>query len=360
MFASRFVARGDDVATRDVARVHGCIIDIDDVASEGTWSRQLIRTLARDAREVRRGRGHKKTKAYVESLPRERRACGLAYDERAVRALMHTWDDVKARDDVVMFERQTQRAFAEERANDQELTEEEWRWATAMVHSRTFRLEDEYGRRPTRRALIPDMDMFNHSSSEANCEWKSNGETFVVSATRDVKSGEELFLSYGNQCDGHFMLFYGFLPEPNPNNRVRLFDNGAHALDWYQALCGVARDDGAWENEKKRVNRAFENKFCVYRPDGSGLLRRVGLEGLFLGDKGVVDESLIWILTEIAGVEDVAIAAIRARALEVIDTMERTNALIERAFVENNVSSQNIALMREFRRRKANLLRQVV
>ena len=65
-------------------------------------------------------------------------------------------------------------------------------------------------------------------------------DAVVVTATRDVRAGEEVLVSYGERCDRHFFLFFGFLPAPNPHNTVALFANAREAAAWYEALC----DDG--------------------------------------------------------------------------------------------------------------------
>ena len=353
-FATRDVAKGEAVLERGL---DGANAVMDDPREDARWSRQLGRRLIRLTRDV--SSLSSLMRAYVECLPKERETIGLANDEASVEALRATWDDKNAKEEMLTFAKQIESSFALESAMDDTLTMDEWRWAMAMVHSRTFRIEDEYGRRPTRRAMIPGADLLNHSSVDANCDWSSDGETFVISAVRDIKAGEEFTLSYGSQCDRHFMLFYGFVPEPNPHNKVRLFSDGKHALDWYQALCGVDELDDVWDREKKRIVATFEKKYCVYRPDKNGLRRCVAPDGLFLGAQGVVDEALIMLLNEMSGDEDMAIAAIRARAAEVIDLMESTTDRIEQALRDRKVSPYNVGLMKTFRERKVALLRHV-
>ena len=353
-FATRDVAKGEAVLERGL---DGANAVMDDPREDARWSRQLGRRLIRLTRDV--SSLSSLMRAYVECLPKEREPIGLANDEASVEALRATWDDKNAKEEMLTFAKQIESSFALESAMDDTLTMDEWRWAMAMVHSRTFRIEDEYGRRPTRRAMIPGADLLNHSSVDANCDWSSDGETFVISAVRDIKAGEEFTLSYGSQCDRHFMLFYGFVPEPNPHNKVRLFSDGKHALDWYQALCGVDELDDVWDREKKRIVATFEKKYCVYRPDKNGLRRCVAPDGLFLGAQGVVDEALIMLLNEMSGDEDMAIAAIRARAAEVIDLMESTTDRIEQALRDRKVSPYNVSLMKTFRERKVALLRHV-
>jgi len=56
------------------------------------------------------------------------------------------------------------------------------------------------GRTTTQAIALGLGSMFNHSTLQQNVGWKRNIETGVIvySALRDIKSGEELCISYGN------------------------------------------------------------------------------------------------------------------------------------------------------------------
>jgi hypothetical protein len=75
--------------------------------------------------------------------------------------------------------------------------------------------------------MIPLLDMINHSSKDCNTYLSvlgddgedDDGELFyAVVARRDIKAGEELLISYGNQEDTslELLLHYGFVPDDNP------------------------------------------------------------------------------------------------------------------------------------------------
>jgi len=46
--------------------------------------------------------------------------------------------------------------------------------------------------------LVPYADMINHNEKD-NCEWyyDNDQKAFVISATKDIKKGEEVVVSYG-------------------------------------------------------------------------------------------------------------------------------------------------------------------
>lgn len=369
LFATGEIKRGEHVL--EVSLRERAIRDEPGVVNGTTWSRQLCRALVTLQREVSLPRGQTTTgeaheddhrRLYYESLPKMTTGStpiGLANDAKTVEVLARCWDCSEAVRDMTTFARQIETSFAAEKAIDKELTMEEWRWAISLVHSRTFRIEDESGRRATRRALVPGADLLNHSSASegVNCDWKANDEYFVIQTTRDVCEGEELMLSYGEQCDRHFALFYGFLPSPNPHNRVKLFMNGREALDWYQALCGVEEGDEAWHREKERVVKLVCDKYGTYKLDKETGLRRRVIQDLYLGANGVVNDSMLLLFQEMCGDEDMAIAAIRVRAGELRDRMAEASEAIEREL--DLLDEYNQRLVREYRARKIAILNHI-
>lgn len=373
LFATREIKRGEHVL--EVSLRERAIRDEPGVADGTTWSRQLCRALVTLQREVSLPRGetttgeghqdddhHNHRRLYYESLPKMTTGStpiGLANDAKTVEVLARCWDCSEAVRDMTTFARQIETSFAAEKAIDKGLTMEEWRWAISLVHSRTFRIEDESGRRATRRALVPGADLLNHSSASegVNCDWKANDEYFVIQTTRDVREGEELMLSYGEQCDRHFALFYGFLPAPNPHNRVKLFMNGREAFDWYQALCGVEEGDEAWHREKERVVKLVCDKYGTYKLDKETGLRRRVIQDLYLGANGVVNDSMLLLFQEMCGDEDMAIAAIRVRAGELRDRMAEASEGIECEL--DLLDEYNQRLVREYRARKIAILNHI-
>ena len=358
LFAKRPLARGEPVLEVPL----GEFALMDDPGSQTTWSRQLARKVVElRRRALERDEATTIMRHYAMSLPKfGAPAIGLANDPSRVRALAVEWDCKEAVADMTTFAKQVDDSYARELELDQTLREDEWRWAVSLVHSRTFRIEDERGKRPTRRALIAAADLLNHSSvkEEVNCDWSANDEYFVVSTTREVREGEELLISYGEQCDRHFALFYGFVPRRNPYNRVKLFFNGREALDWYQALCGAPPDAPGWHNEKERVVKLVCDKYGTYKLDKATGLRRRVIQDLYLGEGGKVNESMLLLFNEMCGDEDMAIAAVRERAKELREKMIEATARIDASL--DGLDDYSRALVRDYRQRKIDILSHII
>ena len=45
---------------------------------------------------------------------------------------------------------------------------------------------------------------------------------FIIRAKEDIKSGQEIFISYGNRSNSVLFLYYGFVIENNENDDVML------------------------------------------------------------------------------------------------------------------------------------------
>ena len=260
LFAARGIGSGETVLQVPLAlaivddpraRERASARTTEEVEAE-SWSRQLCRALVRLRRRVESNAKSSSddddddvSLLYYATLPR--RVAGLANDDACGAVLADAWDCAAATADLrrhrawlrTSFEAEREREKKRNETHDDEmsstLTESDWRWAASMVHSRVFRLEhdDDAGgqgggrdaRRRTIRALVPGVDLLNHTSNpdEVNAEWRHNDTHFVVRTTRDVAVDEELVITYGNQCDRHFVLHHGFVPAHNPNNAVQLW-----------------------------------------------------------------------------------------------------------------------------------------
>jgi len=367
LMATTDIARGERVMA--VAVPERALVD--DPSESKTWARQLARRVV----ETRRRYGSETPgdgameddardifmQAYAKTLPPfGAPAIGLANDPKCVEIIAARLDDDECRREATTFAEQIETSFQKEKALDDALSEDEWRWAVSLVHSRTFRIENERDARPPRRAMVPAADLINHTSApnEVNADWSLEDGEFTVRTTRDVKEGEELLFSYGDQSDRHFALFYGFIPRRNDFNRVKLFENGRVALDWYQALCGVAPDDEVWHREKERVVKLVCEKYGTYAKDPQTGLRRRIVQDLVLGDNGFVSDSMLLLFEEMCGDEEMAIAAVRERAKEMYTNMVAATEEIDAALAPLDEYSRE--LIQTYRRRRVGILAQVV
>jgi hypothetical protein len=114
-------------------------------------------------------------------------------------------------------------------------------FATWLVKSRAFsvlKVNREEGKVLTKNVLIPYVDMINHSSDQPNVklevvESKAEDESFyALCATRPIRAGQEILLSYGSGEDSavELLLNYGFVPSANPNDVAMLQYGGDGCL----------------------------------------------------------------------------------------------------------------------------------
>ena len=266
----------------------------------------------------------------------------------------------------------------------------DWIWAMSQVHSRTFRVDLEVpaahgarvgndgNRERTVRLLAPFADLLNHDSdpNEVCCEWGVeqravgnelgssdllNGFDFVVKASRDIQEGSEALVSYGERSDPHFFMYYGFLPKKNPFNRAPLFRTLREASQWYSRLCG----DPERENDEARVRERAADVAEIDPIDGDvggvcgivdGAAAATAREAaaLEVGENATVDDRLLRLFHVLSGEEEVAVAAARVRAAEVLGAMNEVDAS------RDERSSEAAALAASFRERRRALLRGVV
>jgi hypothetical protein len=103
-----------------------------------------------------------------------------------------------------------------------------------IVNTRTFYwdypdLSGAHPRLPKKRgqltaddcyAMCPFMDYFNHS--DVGCDPQSDSKGYSVSADRDYKAGEEVFVSYGPHTNDFLLVEYGFILDKNKNDSIPL------------------------------------------------------------------------------------------------------------------------------------------
>eukprot|EP00892_Ulva_mutabilis_P001471 jgi/Ulvmu1/11324/UM074_0039.1 len=154
-------------------------------------------------------------------------------------------------------------AMGGDREEISEEDKEAFRWACALVHSRTFATAGQDGGVGV-RVMVPVLDMFNHAGDEVrnlltsrsrpcdNCRWQAVapennhvGEWVMqVVATTDIMDGDELCFSYGERSNDDFFVHYGFVPLRNPRDEVILFESVESALDWYALESGLPTSVG--------------------------------------------------------------------------------------------------------------------
>jgi hypothetical protein len=142
---------------------------------------------------------------------------------------------------------------------------EAFRNAATLVASRAFFVDDSVG-----QGLLPFADLFNHKSDGAHFRLVGDGkaddaeEELLLRGCRDMRAGEEMFNSFGDDHDNHVLLYkYGFAELENgvrsvefPGSFFHSTDEEpalealyAHACESYDGLSFEIDDDGCMSRE---------------------------------------------------------------------------------------------------------------
>lgn len=114
------------------------------------------------------------------------------------------------------------------------ISKELFTYTWLIVNTRTFYWEypdlpNSHPRLPKKRkqltaddcyAMCPFMDYFNHS--DVGCTPQSDSKGYSVTADREYKAGEEVFVSYGPHTNDFLLLEYGFILDSNTNDSIPL------------------------------------------------------------------------------------------------------------------------------------------
>lgn len=147
-------------------------------------------------------------------------------------------------------------------------------WCIGTVTSRTNLLSRAGGTPGFGfRRLVPFVDTCNHSPAGNNtgvltCEPEDlepnqsgavftseaelEGRSLVLRANRDISAGEEITLNYGDRPNEYFLANFGFIPEQNPYDLVKL----PLALDLYTKAAEVCLPGDRsleWEDTEKQA-----------------------------------------------------------------------------------------------------------
>ena len=170
-------------------------------------------------------------------------------------------------------------------------SEEEFKCAVAVVHSRTYGVSSGDTGEGYFRALLPLADLLNHGGDEYIDETRSSTSTvstetvawseitdeedeseIAFSAQKTLEPGEEALMSYGERSNDHFLLYYGFVPRKNPHDDVIIFENFDSAMMWH-AMCF----DEFWRREdiairEQNAVRAYKETSKMLRETSDGAL----------------------------------------------------------------------------------------
>lgn len=225
--------------------------------------------------------------SYIASLPENPATVLWAYETKsreAVREQLSRVGLLKRADDyhvhiVVMYETLKRALPAAQRDL---LDRRSFCWAISCAHSRAFGLpahrenkatahESQRSRtlavsrrkpvKPSKYALLPGLDMGNHSMRFKNdFSYTSDEDTYLLRTGLPFDKGVEVFLNYGPKSSAELVLFYGFVEGNNPGNTID-FDGSwiRHARttdkELWREKYAIFKEYGLWDAKDNFVLR---------------------------------------------------------------------------------------------------------
>ena len=94
------------------------------------------------------------------------------------------------------------------------------RWAYCVVATRACFYPPGGNTASEKQALLPCFDLINHHATDDNCtgEYVAGRGVFVARATRAIKKGQQVYLSYGHLPNSLLLMRYGFTLVDNPHD----------------------------------------------------------------------------------------------------------------------------------------------
>lgn len=208
------------------------------------WSAEMAMRLL----EARAGVNRPELKPWIDSLPSFVSTPPLEFSDEALEACQDAFAIEEAKE--VRAAHAAAAAELRARLADVGCDGDDLRWAAGVLHSRCF----TYGPRGTHLA-VPGVDMCNHCFESPNAQVQvvtSPDECQGAAATREiagaqslevresrffqlragedgVEEGAEILISYGPWPNDPFFLYFGFVPDGNPNDAVALFNDAVEA-----------------------------------------------------------------------------------------------------------------------------------
>ena len=138
------------------------------------------------------------------------------------------------------------------------ITQELYTYTWLIVNTRTFYwdypdLPNSHPRLPKRRAkltaddcycMCPFIDYFNHS--DVGCDPQHDAKGYSVTADREYKAGDEVFVTYGSHTNDFLLVEYGFILDKNKHDSIPLDHLLLPLLDSDQV--DALKEDGFYGN----------------------------------------------------------------------------------------------------------------
>jgi hypothetical protein len=223
-----------------------------------------------------------------------------------------------------------------------------------IVNTRTFYWEypdlpNSHPRLPKKRAqltaddcyaMCPFMDYFNHS--DTGCDPDSDKDGYGVTADREYKAGEEVFVSYGSHTNDFLLAEYGFILDINHNDSIPLDHLLLPLLNKTQA--DALKEDGFHSSytlfaKEPTICHRTQAVLRLLLLDNRRYSSFIGGDDDGVGEQGRVNDYLVEILTKysrqiIEILEELEGVETEARAGKKHATRQSTNTFTQKSTIK--------------------------
>ncbi|KAF8948972.1 hypothetical protein BGZ47_000647 [Haplosporangium gracile] len=122
--------------------------------------------------------------------------------------------------------------------------------------------EEEEEEEKVNVSMVPMADMLNHKTGHNNARLFHEKECLRMVAIKPIKSGQQIYNTYGELCNADLLRKYGFVDVPNPNNIAEI--SGESVV----AVCTAADDNGKDEKVEWLLEQDGLEDFFILEAGG--------------------------------------------------------------------------------------------
>jgi hypothetical protein len=139
------------------------------------------------------------------------------------------------------------------------ITYENYLWGYLLAGTRQWSSADG-------NVWVPLADMLNHKPTAGVGSMDISGQYFVINATQEYKSGDQVYDSYGPKSNEELFRFYGFVPEENAADFLKVAIQST-AVNLVQSVITpvLEKVDPNWRDVYLQKNRRSDTLLRAFR-----------------------------------------------------------------------------------------------
>lgn len=205
-------------------------------------------------------------KPYLDILPRDFNNMALYFDDNLLKILGGTLalDKIKGRRAQLKLD--YDKICMAEPSFGGRFTLDEFIWGRLVTITRIFGFSVN-GQKTS--GLVPLADMLNHknpdrntSATDTSWDFDNTSQTFRIVSNKNIKSGREVYDSYGFKCNSRFFVNYGFTVDDNDDDdETSIFEGKFHITGFYRATReGSEKTSNMFNDLRRKVINDYNSK----------------------------------------------------------------------------------------------------